>query len=263
MKRFSLLLTLACSPVSADIIERGEYLFDAANCYACHTDTDNDGAALAGGRALDSEYGTFYSPNITPDEATGIGGWSDEDFIRAMKEGIAPDGRHYFPSFPYLAYRHMERDDMLALKAYLFSLDPVEQQNREHEVIWYLSSLSMSAWKRLHDVRGGPALYDGSRGSYLIDVLGHCNECHTPRNAMGMLDLSRRYAGNEDMSAPAIDGDALSEWDEEAMENLFLYGELIDGDYVADHMAEVVDYSTSRWKEADLRAAIGHLLGER
>ena len=256
-----MLLTLACSPVSADIIERGEYLFDAANCHACHTDTDNDGAALAGGRALESEYGTFYSPNITPDEATGIGGWSDEDFIRAMKEGIAPDGRHYFPSFPYLAYRHMEREDMLALKAYLFSLDPVEQQNREHEVTWYLSSLSMSAWKRLHDVRGGPALYDGSRGSYLIDVLGHCNECHTPRNKLGMLDLTRRYQGNPNLSAPDITASGgLADWEYQNLVDLFQYGELLDGDYVADHMAEVVDHSTSRWTEADLDTAVRHLI---
>lgn len=245
-------------------IEQGRYLFQAANCYACHTDVDNDGPPLAGGRALESEFGIFYSPNITPDKDTGIGSWSEGDFIQAMTQGISPDGRHYYPSFPYLSYQNMSRDDMLAIKAYLFSQPAVSQQNRPHELKWYLSQFTLRFWKALNDLVATPVTYDGSRGSYLVDVLGHCNECHTPRNVFGMLKMKNRLQGNEDLSAPDISAskDGVGDWRKQELADLFQYGELPDGDYVAGHMGEVVDNSTSKWVDEDLHTAIDYLLTE-
>ena len=266
-----MILAITAMTASADeagmgtaIVEKGRYLFDSANCYACHTDVDNDGAALAGVRALETEFGTFYSPNITPDKATGIGNWSDEDFINALTLGMAPDGRHYYPSFPYLSYQSMTTDDILAIKAYLFSQTAVSQQNQPHELNWYLSQFSLRLWKILNELIAMPVNHDGSRGSYLVDVLGHCNECHTPRNMLGMLKMQERLQGNEDLSAPDISAskDGIGDWRRQELADLFKYGELPDGDYVADHMGEVVDNSTSKWTDEDLDAVIEYLLTE-
>lgn len=264
-------LTIAAMSASADeagpdsaTLEKGRYLFDAANCYACHTDVDNDGPPLAGGRALKTEFGTFYSPNITPDKATAIGNWSDEDFIRALTEGVAPDGLHYYPSFPYLSYQSMTTNDILAIKAYLFNQPAVSQKNRSHELNWYLSQFSLRLWKILNEYIATPVTHEGSRGSYLVDVLGHCNECHTPRNMLGMLKMHNRLRGNEDLSAPDISTskDGIGDWRKQELVDLFKYGELPDGDYVADHMGEVVDNSTSKWTDQDLNAVIDYLLTE-
>jgi mono/diheme cytochrome c family protein len=242
-------------------IEKGRYLFQAANCYACHTDVDNDGAPLAGGRALESEFGIFFTPNITPDRDTGIGNWGEEDFIRALTQGISPDDRHYYPSFPYLSYQNMNREDILAIRAYLFSQPAVSQENKPHKLEWYLSQFTLRIWKMLNDFVAMPVTHDGSRGSYLVDVLGHCNECHTPRNVVGMLEMQNRLQGNEDLSAPNISAskDGIGDWRKEELADLFRYGELPDGDYVAGHMGEVVDNSTSKWVDEDLDAVIEYL----
>lgn len=267
------LMLFALLPVTAsgeevatkrDTIEKGRYLFQAANCYGCHTDVDNDGTPLAGGRALESDFGTFFSPNITPDQDTGIGNWRDEDFIQALTRGIAPDGRHYYPSFPYLSYRGMNREDVLAIKAYLFSQPAVSQQNRPHQLEWYLSQLTLRIWKMLNDLIATPVTHEGSRGSYLVDVLGHCNECHTPRNSIGMLKMRDRLQGNRELSAPDISAskNGIGAWRKQELADLFRYGELPDGDYVADHMGEVVDNSTSKWTEEDMNAVIDYLLAE-
>lgn len=266
-----MLLAFTAMTASADeagmdpaTVEKGRYLFHAANCYACHTDVDNDGRPLAGGRALETEFGIFNSPNITADKATGIGNWRDEDFIRALTRGIAPDGRHYYPSFPYLSYRNMNREDILAIKTYLLSQPAVSRQNQPHRLKWYLSQFTLRTWKILNELVATPVTHDGSRGSYLVDVLGHCNECHTPRNLVGMLKMQNRLQGNEDLSAPNISTskDGIGDWRKQELADLFKYGELPDGDYVADHMGEVVDNSTSKWVDEDLDAVIDYLLTE-
>ena len=249
------------SEVDRAAIEQGRYLFDAANCYACHTDVDNDGEPLAGGRALESDFGIFFSPNITPDKDTGIGNWSDDDFIHALTQGIAPDGHHYYPSFPYLSYQNMNREDILAIKAYLFSQPAVSQKNKPHQLAWYLSGFTLRIWKTLNDLAAVPVTYDGSRGSYLVDVLGHCNECHTPRNMLGVLKMQNRLQGNKSLSAPDISASkkGIGGWRKQELADLFRYGELPDGDYVADHMGEVVDNSTSKWVDDDMEAVIEYL----
>ncbi len=256
------LMAWICLPVMAQqsLVERGQYVFQLANCYSCHTDTENDGPALAGGRALETDFGTFYSPNITADKKTGIGNWSDEDFVRALTRGRAPDGSYYYPSFPYTSYHAMKREDILALKAYLFSQPAIEKPNQAHDVEWYLTRELMMFWQWLDQIMR-PETDTASRGSYVIDTLGHCNECHTPRNAVGIIQWQQRFEGNPDLQAPNITftEQGIGAWSDEEFVDLFRYGALPDGDYVADHMGEVVEYSTSKWNEQDLKAAIEYL----
>src|SRR5246127_1428788 len=130
----ALMPLLSATPVAAgeDAIERGEYLVRAGGCFSCHTAPG--GERLAGGRALTIPFGTFYSPNITPDPETGIGRWTSADFLRALREGVRPDGTNYFPVFPYPSFTGISDEDALAIKAYLFSLAPVQQPNRRHDV---------------------------------------------------------------------------------------------------------------------------------
>jgi mono/diheme cytochrome c family protein len=267
MIRFRMLILLfaVTTSVSAadDRLEQGYYIFQLANCYACHTDIDNDGKPLAGGRALKTEFGTFYTPNISPDTETGIGNWTDEQFTQALTKGIAPGGRPLYPSFPYLSYHNMKTNDILALKTYVFSQPAIKQQNRPHQLKWYLSRSSLTVWRFLNDIIAEPITGDESRGSYLINTLGHCNECHTPRNFLGMLQMDQRLQGNKSLSAPDIRSTktGIGDWSDDELIGLFRYGELPDGDYVSDHMAEVVDYSTSKWSDEDLQAAIEYLRG--
>jgi hypothetical protein len=127
----AILLAAVASLAQDDIVERGKYLLFAGGCISCHTEDVDDAVPLAGGRAMESPFGTFYSPNITPDPETGIGNWSDDDFVNAFWEGISPRGEHYFPAFPYTSYTGVSRDDLLAMKAHLFSLESVRKKKQE------------------------------------------------------------------------------------------------------------------------------------
>src|SRR6202035_2242481 len=126
-------VSAAATPAEARV-ERGAYLFKAAGCGVCHTDSDHGGPTLAGGRALKTDYGVFYTPNISPDPKFGIGRWSDADFLKALRKGVSPAGTDYYPVFPYPAFTQLSDDDILDLKAYLFSQTPVPQPNRPHDV---------------------------------------------------------------------------------------------------------------------------------
>ena len=139
-----------------DLVERGKYLVYAGGCISCHTEESDDAVPLAGGHAMESPFGTFYTPNITPDDDTGIGLWSDDEFVAAFWEGVSPEGEHYFPAFPYTSYTGVSREDLLAMKAYLFSLEPVHKESKEHDLAWYMSTrLAAGAWKELN--------FDGAR----------------------------------------------------------------------------------------------------
>jgi mono/diheme cytochrome c family protein len=187
-----------------NLVERGAYLTRAAGCMGCHTDKVGRGAPFAGGRALKTPFGIFYSPNITAHKQTGIGAWSDGDFLAAVKQGIRPDGAHYFPVFPYTSYTLLRAEDVLAIKAYMFSLTPVARQNRAHDVGPPFSwRWSMGAWKQLYFDAGEFIADDKqdaqwNRGAYLVNALAHCGECHTPRNAAGALDRTLWMAGTKD-----------------------------------------------------------------
>jgi len=187
-----------------DLVRRGAYVFAAAGCISCHTDFKNKGKPLAGGRALKTPFGTFYGPNITPDPVYGIGRWSDADFIRALREGVSPSGDDYFPVFPYTAFSQMTDGDMVAMKAYIFSLPAVARPNRAHDVpAPFRWRFLQRFWKWLYfapgpyrpdPVRGA----EWNRGAYLVRALVHCGQCHTPRNALGALDRDRWLAGADD-----------------------------------------------------------------
>ncbi len=233
---------------------------------------DNDGPPLAGGRALHTPFGVFFSPNITPDPEHGIGGWSDDDFVRALQQGIAPDGSHYYPSFPYTSYTRMRREDMLALKEYLFSREPVARPNRAHELPWYLSFRPlMGFWKLLY-FDAGEFEWDRdrpeswNRGAYLVLALGHCAECHSPRNAVGAIDSGMRFAGTRSgpggEAVPNITPDVqtgIGGWPQGDVAYFLQTGATPDGDYTGGEMAEVIDEGLSRLDRSDLEAMAEYL----
>jgi mono/diheme cytochrome c family protein len=268
---------LVCAaPVSAqddrDAIERGAYVFAAANCGSCHTNVKGKGPLLAGGRPLPTPFGTFYSPNITPDPETGIGRWTDEDFIRSLREGVSPDGAHYFPAFPYPSFTRMTDRDMRDLKTYIFSLPPVVQHNRDHEIDFpYGWRFSVWFWKQLY-FSEGPFVPDPeqsaewNRGAYLVEGLGHCGECHTPRDWLGGLDSSRALSGTTDgpegEKVPNITPDSdtgIGTWSQRDVVRVLRTGQLPDGDFVGSVMGEVVEHGTSKLTDDD-RAAIAAYL---
>ena len=185
----------------------GERLFWAGGCASCHASGDSK-ELLGGGMDLESPYGTFVVPNISPHEQDGIGAWSPLDFVNAMQRGVAPDGRHYYPSFPYTSYARMSMTDVLDLKAYLDTLPAVAGSAPDHKLgfPWSIRR-GIGAWKRLYlddqPVVASEAATDSlvARGRDLVEGAGHCGECHTPRNLIGGLRAGRWLAG-----APNPDG---------------------------------------------------------
>lgn len=258
-------LAAAFSATAQDAAERGAYLVRAGGCIACHTAKDG-GEPFAGGLGLETPFGTFYSPNITPDADTGIGNWSDEDFVRALHEGVAPDGARYFPVFPYTSYTRMTREDALAIKAYLFSLDPVSKANREHDVGFPFSWRFLQRGWRMINFDEGRFEPDASkddawnRGAYLVGALAHCGECHTPRNFMGGLDDDMYLAGTPDgpegQLVPNITPheSGIGDWSERDIVNLMQTAMLPDFDSVQGTMAEAVEDGLKFLTEEDLKA---------
>ena len=254
---------------------RGEAVLREAGGCTCHTDYPGEGAGapvLAGGRALETPFGFFYSTNITPDRETGIGAWSDEDFVRAMTEGLSPDGTHYFPVFPYPAFAGMTRQDLLDLKAHLFSLPAVRRQNRPPDapppVRWRFTVLG---WKLLNfepkRFEPDPERDDAwNRGAYLVNGAAHCGECHTPRTLTGGLDRSRWLAGSaegpEGELAPNITPDrrtGIGDWSAVDVAWYLETGIKPDGDDTQGLMAEVIEHGFARLPAADREAIATYL----
>lgn len=253
-------------------VARGAYIFAAAGCGYCHTDTKNSGMPLAGGRALDTPFGRFYTPNITADPDTGIGRWSDADFLRALREGVAPDGSYLYPAFPYTSYAKATDQDLLDLKAYIFSLPPVGAANKPHELDFPFGWRSLLAVWRWLNFDPQPVVADPTRsaawnrGAYLAEALGHCQECHTPRGLLGGLDYDQAFAGTSDgpdgAKVPNITPDpetGIGGWSAAQVARVLTDGALPDFDYVGGAMTEVVRNSTSALSAED-RAAIAEYL---
>ena len=242
-------------------------MFRAAGGCSCHTAVKNQGAFMAGGRPIATPFGTIYSTNITPDPETGIGAWSDEDFLRAMTLGVGPSGVQYFPVFPYPSFTRMTRQDVLDLKAYLFSITPVEQANRAAELQapfgW---RFGVRVWKWLYFQPGTlkpdpDQSAQWNRGAYLVQALGHCGECHTPRNLMGGLKKGRRHAGTVDGPdgelAPNITPDAdtgIGSWSPADLVWFLQMGLKPDGDDTQGLMSELIETGYSHLSESDLEA---------
>jgi mono/diheme cytochrome c family protein len=248
--------------------KRGEYLSKAGGCVGCHTETRKDAAPYAGGRALKTPFGTFFGPNITPHRESGIGRWSEADFIGALREGRRPDGAHYFPAFPYPSFTKITDADLRDLWAYLRSLPPHAQPSRPHELgLLYRSRFLVGFWKWLFFTPGAfvpdpqrpPVL---NRGAYLVQALGHCGECHTPRNFLGGPKKGRFLAGAklpESGSAPNLTPTRLKNWSDAELRDVLVSGLLPDGDVLGDTMAEVVRNTTSQLSAQDLDALIAYL----
>jgi mono/diheme cytochrome c family protein len=257
-----------------DIVARGEYLLHAGGCLSCHTAPG--GTPLAGGRALATPFGTFYSPNITPDRETGIGAWSDADFLRALRKGIRPDGADYFPVFPYPSFTGISDADALAIKAYLFQLTPVQQQDRPHDIAFPFSwRLLQKGWKLVYFTKGAfrpsPQWDEATnRGAYLVTSLGHCGECHTPRNPLGAMRRGLWLAGNLDGPdaelVPNLTPDpktGLGEWDPSDIAELLKTGRTPDDVKVKGSMREVVADGTSFLTDVDRLAIASYLQAQK
>ena len=243
---------------------RGEYLAAAGGCLGCHTEAAEGATPYAGGRALKTPFGTFYGPNLTPHPETGLGRWSEADFVRAMREGRRPDGAHYYPAFPYTSYTRIPDAELRDLWAFLRSLAPSPRRNRPHELVWYARARwALGLWKWLH-FRPGPVSVEPplARGALLVEALGHCGECHTPRNVLGAMRRDRHLAGGrgpEGKYVPNLTPTRLRKWSDAEVADFLRTAIYPDGDVASEAMAEVVRNSTSRLTDEDLRALIGYL----
>lgn len=252
---------------AAGAAERGAYLVRAGGCVSCHWDKKNGGQAFAGGLALKTPFGTFHSPNITPDEATGIGRWSDEEFVRALTEGQGVHDEELYPVFPYTSFAAMTVEDALAIKAYLFTLSPVNAPRKDDEIAFPFSWRSlMKGWKLLFFDGASPLANDASRdatwnrGRYLVAV-GHCGECHTPRGFLGAAIKSRLLQGNangpDGWKVPALTGANAKEfaaWSVEEIAEYLKSGTKPDFDLAQGPMNEVVEDATKHLTDEDRRA---------
>lgn len=251
-------------------IARGAYLAAAAGCAQCHTDSKNGGAPYAGDRALATGFGTIPTPNITPDTATGIGGWSDADFVRAMRLGIAPDGTHYVPAFPFPYFGRLTDADLADLKAYFHSLPPVANQVAAPQSLALFARARAATGLAITSLFGPPpALPAGggpaARGAYLVATVGRCGDCHTPLTWLGAPDPNRFLAGSPGgfwgKKAPNITPDpqnGIGKWSEDDIVDLLKEGATPDGDFVGGAMAEIVR-NTGRLADDDRRAIAAYL----
>lgn len=258
------------APVEDQLLSRGEYMYRAAGCAGCHSDVANGGLENAGGVAIESPFGVFYGPNITPDRQHGIGGWSEADFTRALRYGVSPSGQHYYPAFPYTSYTRIADGDIRALWAYLRSRPAVARRNRPHDVAWYIRFRpALALWKRRYFTPGTFAPDPGrsprlNRGAYLA-AAAHCVECHTPRDIFGGLKRDLYYAGAKDAEGiiPNITPakkTGIGGWSEEELAKYLGTGRTPDGDSAGDLMADVIDDGLRYLTDADRRAIAAYIL---
>ena len=250
---------------TAESVARGAYLARVGNCAACHT--DRGGTPYAGGRAIETPFGTVYAGNLTPDRDSGIGRWSRDDFWRALHNGRSRDGRLLYPAFPYPNYTEVTRADADALFDYLRSLPAVARPDTPHRLRWpYRTQAALALWRALFFSPGGFADQDPARsaqwqrGAYLARGLGHCGACHTARNVLGassdMMDLSGGLIPMQNWYAPSLASSAeagVAHWELADIERLLATG-VTGGAMVQGPMAEVVLQSTQYLAPADLRA---------
>ena len=253
---------------SADLVTRGQYLAQAADCQVCHTTTG--GQPFAGGRAFPTPFGVLYSPNITADRQTGIGAWSDADFIRAVHDGVARDGDRLYPAFPYESYTLLADDDVRAIKAYLFSLPAVRATAPPNHLVFpFDQRWLMGIWaalyspnQRFHPHTDRSAQWN--RGAYLTEALGHCGDCHTPRNLAQALDNRRKFAGAVTQGWRAFDitadrASGVGAWGDAELAAYLRSGHAAGHGPASGPMAEEVDFSLSALSPADLAAMVTYL----
>jgi mono/diheme cytochrome c family protein len=248
--------------------KRGQYLAKAGGCVGCHTEDREGATPFAGGRALKTPFGTFYGPNITPDQNAGIGRWSEADFVQALRHGLRPDGANYFPAFPYPSFTKITDADLKDLWAYLRSLAPNARVNTPHDLrfpfgwrwlVWIWKWLFFTPGPFQPDPARSAIL---NRGAYLVDALGHCGECHTPRNFLGAPKSSRYLAGGklpDGKGVPNLTPTRLKKTSDKDLKDFLQTGQTPDGDVVAESMGEVIRNTTSQLTPPDLEALLAYL----
>jgi mono/diheme cytochrome c family protein len=279
MRFIILVLVFMALPVSAAIagsvsntpaeVARGKYLVRIGDCMACHTQRGSQ--KFAGGRPIQTPFGIIYTPNITPDRETGIGNWTDEEFYKALHDGIAPGGVNLYPAFPYPSFTYVTEKDVLAIKAYLYSLSPVKKKDRKSKLKWPYDIRSiLTVWDSLY-LKKGPYREDlrrsktWNRGAYLVEGLGHCGACHTPRNALGAEKKGSRLKGAsyQGWFAPHLDVSRMSDvhnWTETELVDFLRYGFSRTKGVALGPMQDVVHDSTQYINQNDLQAIAIYLI---
>ena len=260
---------LAGAPASADVMARGEYLTRAADCEACHS-VPGSGKAFAGGVAFHLPFGTLYSTNITADPETGIGRWSDDEFVRAVRDGVRADGAHLYPAHPYTSYTLLARSDVLAMKSYLLALPAIRQADRPNALGFPFSQRwAVGLWKAAFFTSRRFAA-DPSKsplwnsGAYLAIALGHCGECHTPRNPAFGLRQRQALAGEAMLGWRAynISSDpkyGIGSWSDRDIAEYLKTGHADWRGSAAGPMGEAVEYSLQFLDDADVAALVTYL----
>ncbi|HTV79242.1 MAG TPA: cytochrome c [Steroidobacteraceae bacterium] len=246
-----------------DPLARGRYLAQAADCEACHT--AEGGKPFAGGRPFETQFGTIYSPNITPDQKTGIGSWTDADFLKALHQGVDKNGQHLYPAFPYAAYTYLTDQDALAIKAYIFSVPAVSYVAPANTLHFPFNQRALMAiWGMLYDPnhRFEPVSDrspEWNRGAYLAEALGHCGDCHTPRTPLQALNNRRKFAGGmaEGWRAYNLSSDAdsgVGKWTQAEMEQYLETGHSMNRGSAFGPMAQAVHLSLQNLTPSDVHA---------
>ena len=264
----------AALPDHSPDVANGEYLFWAGGCESCHATADASGddlLKLGGGQALDTPFGIFHVPNISPDEETGIGSWSTLDFVNSMKFGTGKGGEHLYPAFPYTSYQHMTVTDIIDMKAFLDTLEPVSNVVPGHELGFPFSfRRGLGLWQLLYvdgqTFEPDPGVSDQiNRGGYLVNGPGHCGECHTPRNEIGGPIASLALSGAPDPEGDGFvpnitpdDETGIGSWSESDLVTMFQTGFTPEFDSVGGTMA-AVQRNMAKLSEDDLRAMAAYL----
>jgi mono/diheme cytochrome c family protein len=257
----------AQSEPSAETLARGKALVIAGDCAGCHT--ADPAKPFAGGKRIETPFGAIYSPNLTPDRETGLGAWSDDDFVRAFRYGVAPDGSRYYPAFPYPYFTKLTRQDLLAIRAYLATLAPLRNTRPPPQLHWPLNyRVVMRAWNYFFF---RPGIFEPNqqkstewnRGGYLVRGAAHCGTCHTPKNLFGAAKRGSAFGGGsaDGWFAPRLDGTERSGLKSWSADDIVEY--LASGRNAKSHadgpMADVVVNSTSQMSDADIRAIAVYL----
>ncbi len=262
-------LDAASLPSHVPDLANGERLYNASGCHSCHlpkSDSGFDTASVAGGTPLQTPIGTLYPPNITPDSATGIGAWTDIEFVNAMQKGIGRSGVHLIPAFPFTSYTHMSVEDVLDIKAYLGTLKPIKNEVQGHDVFALpIVRRGLGAWKIIgldetKTVADTSKSDAWNRGKYLVDGPGHCNECHTPRTLFMTSDTSKYLAGGphpegEGKVPSLIDLVGRGKYKDAAdLVSAFQFGEMMGYGRLASGGMGKVQTNISKLPEADIKA---------
>ena len=247
-------------------IKNGEYLVTLSDCVACHTDSKNHGQRFAGGLGIATPFGTIYAPNITPDKKTGIGSWTDAQFIRAMREGISPNGEYYFPVFPYVHFNKMSEKDILDIRLYLNHIPAMHQVNKAPDMPFPFRLRELQFfWRELffhpHQGQWHPNPNQSktwNRGQYIVEGPGHCGMCHTPINIMGGQLPQFAYTGGfvDGFHAPNISASGLDQYPTDKVLRVFLHGERLAGGQISGPMAEANSESLSFLAHQDLKSMV-------